>query len=119
MLNMDSGHIVDQTTKEVKVQTVEVNNLFEIKMTTPGASSSMNKAADSITSGHASGSVTAETWHHQMRHLDYNNLKCLVKAADEIHLTDINLSNSSSYKFLECESCRQIFVKQKLFDQIS
>ncbi len=54
-----------------------------------------------------------------MRHLNYNNLKHLVKTADEIHLTDINLSNSSSYKLSKCESCRQTFVKQKLFDQIS
>ena len=53
-----------------------------------------------------------------MRHLDYNNLKHLVKTVNEIHLTDINLSNSSSYKSLKCESCRQTFVKWKLFDQI-
>ena len=54
-----------------------------------------------------------------MRHLDYDNLKHLVKIVNEIHLTDINLSNSSNYKFLKCKSCRQTFVKQKLFDQIS
>ena len=54
-----------------------------------------------------------------MKHLDYNNLKHLVKTADEIHLTDINLSNSSSYKLSECESCRWAFVKQKLFNQTS
>ena len=54
-----------------------------------------------------------------MRHLDYDNLKCLVKTANEIHLTDINLSNSSSYKLSKCESCRQTFAKQKLFDQTS
>ena len=54
-----------------------------------------------------------------MKHLDYDNLKHLVKTADEIHLTDIDLSNSSSYKPLKCEPCRQAFVKQKLFDQTS
>ena len=51
-----------------------------------------------------------------MRYLDYDNLKHLVKTVNEIHLTDINLSNSSSYKLLKYELCRQIFVKQKLFD---
>ena len=61
-LDMDSGHIVDRTTKEVKAQIMEVSNLFEMKMVIPG---SMNKAADptTTTSGHASGSATAETWH--------------------------------------------------------
>ena len=54
-----------------------------------------------------------------MRHLDYDNLKYLVKTVNEIHLMNIDLSNSSSYKLSECESCRQTFVKQKLFDQTS
>ena len=91
---------------------MEVNDLFEMKMAILGS-----KAANSTTSGHASGSATAETWHRRMGHLGYDNLKRLVKAANGIHLTDINLSNPSSYKPPECEPCRQAFAKQKPFGQ--
>ena len=112
VLDMDSGHIVDRTTKEIKAQTMEINDLFEMKMATPGS-----KAADPTTSGHASGSATAETWHRRMGHLGYDNLKRLVKAADGIHLTDIDLSNPSSYKPPECEPCRRAFAKRKPFGQ--
>ena len=113
---MNFNHIIDWTTKKIKAQTVKINDLFEMKMI---ISDFINKTADSITSDYASESATAEMWHHQMRHLDYDNLKHLVKIADEINLTNINLSNSSSYKLPKCKSCIQAFVKQKLFDQIS
>ena len=52
MLNMNSDHIVDQTTKKIKAQITEINDLFKMKMTTL-----MNKTVDSITSDHASGSA--------------------------------------------------------------
>jgi len=78
----------------------------------------MNKTVNSITSNHVSEFIIAEMWYHWMRYLDYNNLKCLIKIADKIHLMNIDLSNSSSYKFSECKSCKQTFVKQKFFNQI-
>ena len=82
-------------------------------------SDSMNKIADSITNSHVNESVITEMWHHQIKHLDYDNLKHLVKIANEIHLTNIDLSNSSNYKLLKCKSCRWAFVKWKFFDQTS
>jgi len=61
MLNMNSDHIINQTTKKIKVQIVKINNLFKIKMIISDALSSMNKTADSITSNHASESVIVKT----------------------------------------------------------
>ena len=113
---MNFDHIIDWTTKKIKAQTVKINDLFEIKMIILNF---MNKTADSIINDHASKLIIIKTWHHQMRHLNYDNFKCLIKTADEIHLMNIILSNFSSYKLLKCKSCRQTFVKQKLFDQIS
>ena len=61
MLNMNSDHIVDQIIKKIKAQIMKINDLFEMKMATPGSPGSMNKAANSITSGHASESATIKT----------------------------------------------------------
>ena len=33
--------------------------------------------------------VNSEIWHQQMRHIDYDNLKKLIKITDEIILSDI------------------------------
>ena len=63
MLNMNFSHIVDQTTKKIKAQTVKINDLFEMKMIILSLiiSDSMNKTADSITSNYASEFVTVKT----------------------------------------------------------
>ena len=57
MLNMNFSHIIDQTTKKIKVQIMKINNLFEMKMITLNF---MNKIINSITSDHASESVITE-----------------------------------------------------------
>ena len=55
---MNSDHIIDQTTKKIKIQIMKINDLFEMKMI---ISDFMNKIVNSITSDHASKFVITET----------------------------------------------------------
>ena len=76
ILDMATGELFDQGTKEVKALVEEVNDLFEMKtgyevfaaLSTPQASS--------------------ETWHRRMGHLGYDSLRKLTKVTDGIVLSD-------------------------------
>src|SRR5437870_1311766 len=54
-----------------------------------------------------------------MKHLDYDNLKKLVKVADEIILFDAQELFNSKFKKPDCDLCHRMLAKHKLFDKTS
>ena len=88
---------------------MKINDLFEMKII---ISDFMNKIVDSIISNHVNEFITVKIWYYWMRYLNYDNFKHLIKTVDEIHLMNINLFNSSSYKFLKYKSCKQTFCNR-------
>jgi hypothetical protein len=77
ILNMIISKLFNKTIKKVKTLMKKVNNLFEMK------------TEYEIFVTLLISQVSSEIWHQQMRHIDYDNLKKLIKVTDEIILSDI------------------------------
>ena len=73
---MITDELFDQMIKKVKTLVEKVNDLFEMK------------TEYEIFATLSTLQASSETWHQQMRHIDYDSLRKLIKVTDEIVLSD-------------------------------
>ena len=77
ILDMTISELFDKMIKKVKALVKKVNDFFEMKIRYEVFATLFMPQASS------------ETWHQQMRHIDYDSLRKLIKVMNEIVLSDV------------------------------
>ena len=107
ILNMDTNTIINRTIRELKAYVTKISDIFELN------------TAYSAFAALSTPIANSKIWHRRIRHLDYDNLKKLVKVADGIILFDARELFDSKFKRSDCDPCHRTLAKRKPFDKAS
>ena len=95
ILDMNINTIIDRLTREPKAYIMKISDIFKLNTAYSAFAALFTPTANS------------KIWHRRMGHLDYDNLKKLVKIANEIILSNAWELFDSKFKTPDCDSCHK------------